>query len=541
MQLRPYQSATIDAVERYLATSEGNPLVVLPTASGKTVIFASMLRDWLAAYPGSRFLILAHQKELLEQAADKLRAVWPEAPIGFYCAGLGKKDGSKSITIGSIQTIYQDACNLDPFDVIIIDEAHLVPVTGFGRYRRFLTEAALVNPAVRTVGFTATPYRLSGGYIVDPMSEDHIFDFVAYEAPVREMIGEGYLCPLTSKATESEIDTSGLHTRNGDWVDGELADRADTEELIEAACSELATLAADRHSWLIFCCGISHAEHVAACLRRRGVACETVSGQTSKKDRERILAEFGDPNRRRPMAVTNMNVLTTGLDVTRIDCIALLRPTQSASLYVQMVGRGFRLDESKTNTLVLDFAGNVSRHGPVDAIDATPKAGKRQGPVPTKKCPSCREVVVLHTPECPSCGYEWPESERGGPNHSHTASSESILSDDGCRRFEGSPIVTVCRHRKPDKPDSLRVTYAFESKRISEWVCLDHPGYAARVARRWWIRRFGPPVPTVDEALSDLFLHSKIAAMTRAVRYRKSGRHWEVVDVELESREAIRV
>ncbi len=535
MRLRPYQSRAIEAVERYLSNSTGNPLVEMPTASGKTVVFATMLQRWLANWPESRFLILAHQRELLTQAADKLRKIWPEAPIGFYCSGLGKKDGTQAVTIGSIQTIYQQAPKLDPFDVVIVDEAHLIPLEGFGRYRRFLDEARLQNPRLRVVGFTATPYRLSGGYIVDSQSDDHMFDFVAYSANVRQMIEDGYLCPLTSKATDAAIDTDGLRTRNGDWVESDLQGRADTDELVEAACRELCTLAHDRHSWLIFCCGIDHAEHVAACLRRFGIDCGTVTGKTPARERERILADF-DAGRLR--AVTNMNVLTTGLDVTRIDCIALMRPTQSTSLYVQMVGRGFRLDSSKANTLVLDFAGNVSRHGPIDAIDMKPGVGGRQGPTPTKRCPGCREIILLSARECPGCGLEFPPPERGGPNHDARASSESILSVDGSRHYDGDITVTVNRHRKPGKPDSIRVVYFFEGKRVSEWVCLDHGGLAGRMAQRWWTRRFGEPPPTVDEALADLFLHVKIAAATRSIQYRKAGKYFEIVNIDTTSTDA---
>lgn len=534
MILRPYQSQAIEAVERYLRTSQGNPLVTLPTASGKTVIFATMLRDWLAAYPGSRFLILAHQRELLTQAADKLRAIYPDAPLGFYCAGLGKKDAGQPITLASIQTIYAKAPNLDPFDVVIVDEAHLIPTKGLGRYRRFLDEAKLQNPRLRVVGFTATPYRLQGGYIVDATSKDHIFDFVAYDAPVRKMIDDGYLCRLTSKATDFEMDTTGLRVRGGDYIESELQDRLDQDEVTEAACRELCHLARNRHSWLIFCCGVRHAEHVTECLLRFGIACETITGNTPAALRNRILDDFAAGRIR---AVANMNVLTTGLDVTRIDCIAMLRPTQSTSLYVQMVGRGFRLDPSKENTLVLDFAGNVAKHGPIDEIDINPKPGKsRPGSAPTKTCPNCREIILAGARECPECGHEFEFSAE--PKHGIRPHQDDILSNNGVRHAEGPFTVTVNRHRKSDSPDSLRVTYHIDSRRISQWICLDHDGFARRKAEQWWVKRFGPPVPTLDEALADLFLHTKIAGVTQSIDYRKSGKYWEITHIEVVNTEA---
>lgn len=537
MNLRPYQQEAIEAVEAYLAESDGNPLVVSATASGKTIIFATMIKAWLTRYPGTRIGILAHQKELLSQAADKLRALWPDAPTGFYCAGLGQKDATQPITLASIQSIGDHACACDPFDILIIDEAHLVPTKGLGRYRKFINDARLVNPHVRVIGFTATPFRLQGGYIVAPESQDHIFDHVCFETDIRKLIADGFLCPLTSKATAAKFDTAGIRTRAGDYIESQLAERADTEAFIAATVGELVSRTTDRHSTLVFCSGIAHAEHVRDALRRHGVMAETISGQTPDGDRERILREFGDPARTRPMAVTNMNVLTTGLDVTRIDCIAMLRPTLSASLYVQMVGRGFRLDPLKKNTLVLDFAGNVGRHGPVDLIEMSPKrrSKSKPGTAPTKTCEHCHEIVHAGLKDCPACGQPFPEDT--APKHEATPDETDVLSNNGIVTLD-DPRVAVRRHRKPGKPDSLRVNYQTAFCHVTEWVCLDHEGYAGRKAHQWWRQRFGSPVPTVDEAMEDLFLANKIAEATASVSFRPHRSRPEITHIQTRSTEA---
>jgi DNA repair protein RadD len=155
MQLRPYQQEAIEAVYRHLRERDDNPVVVIPTAGGKTPILATMCKDAVTRWNG-RVLILAHVKELLEQAADKLRAVCPEVRFGVYSAGLNRRDTEHAVIVAGIQSVYRRACELDAFDLIIVDEAHLIPTSGDGMYRQFLADAKGVRPTVRVIGLTAT-------------------------------------------------------------------------------------------------------------------------------------------------------------------------------------------------------------------------------------------------------------------------------------------------------------------------------------------------------------------------------------------------
>ena len=164
MQLRPYQSEAVAAVYEHLRSRDDNPCVVIPTGGGKTPVIATICRDAVAHWNG-RVVILAHVKELLEQAADKLRHIAPDVPMGIYSAGLKRKDLGYSVTIAGIQSIWKKAADLGPVDLIIVDEAHMVPAEDDGMYRQFITDAKAVNPLVRIIGLTATPYRMKSGSI----------------------------------------------------------------------------------------------------------------------------------------------------------------------------------------------------------------------------------------------------------------------------------------------------------------------------------------------------------------------------------------
>jgi DNA repair protein RadD len=206
--LRPYQREAVDAVYDYLRMRDDNPCVVIPTAGGKTPVLATICRDAVRLWNG-RVLILAHVKELLEQAAEKLHAVAPDLPVGIYSAGLKRRDLGYAITIAGIQSVYERACDVGRVDLVIVDEAHLIPPDGEGMYRTLLADLRVINPRMRVIGLTATPFRMKSGAICGP---DNILNEVCYEVGVRELIVQRYLCSLRTK--------SGAHhpTRRGRCV-----------------------------------------------------------------------------------------------------------------------------------------------------------------------------------------------------------------------------------------------------------------------------------------------------------------------------------
>jgi DNA repair protein RadD len=185
-------------------------------------------------------------------------------------------------------------------------------------------------------------------------------------------------------------------------------------------------------------------------------------------------------------------VLSEGFDAPHVDCVVLLRPTRSAGLCYQQVGRALRLAPGKTDCLVLDFAGNIAEHGPIDTI--RPRRARAAGqPVtegaPTRMCPECQEIVLASLRECPACGHAWPAPE---PKHADTPSGIPVLSTwRAPERFRVERVAYVLHH-KPGKPPSLRVDYHCGLRRFSEWTCFEHGGYARARAERWWARRCPP-------------------------------------------------
>jgi DNA repair protein RadD len=194
----------------------------------------------------------------------------------------------------------------------------------------------------------------------------------------------------------------------------------------------------------------------------------------------------------------NINVLTTGFDAPNIDCIAMLRPTMSPGLYYQMTGRGFRLHESKKDCLVLDFGGNIVRHGPVDCLRITDAAVRGDGDAPAKECPGCFEIIHAAYARCPVCGYEFPPPEK--TKHESTASTEGILSDQASvNEYDVQEVlynVHTKKGAKIESPQTMRVQYKIGfASYISEWICFEHSGFARHKAEIWWKQRSTEPVP----------------------------------------------
>jgi len=538
MRLRPYQQESIDAVYEHLRQRDDNPCVVIPTAGGKTPVMASICRDAVKQW-GGRVLILAHVKELLEQAVDKLQMMAPDLllQIGVYSAGLKSRDTDHPIIVAGIQSVYKRACELGAFDLILLDEAHMLPPDGEGRYRQFMAEAKMVNPNVRLVGLTATPYRMTTGLICEP---DNLLNHVCYEVGVRELIVQGYLCPLKSKAGQGKVDTSGLHLRGGEFIAGEVEALMDDDALVESACQEIAELTRTRRSVLIFASGVQHALHVQRVLETMGQKCGFVCGDTSAFDRAKTLDRFKDGELK---YLVNVNVLTTGFDAPNIDCVAMLRPTNSPGLYYQMVGRGFRLHPDKDDCLVLDYGGNVLRHGPVDDLrikDRTPGDGE----APAKECPQCAALIHAAYSVCPECGFEFPPPQRD--KHDGRASNAAVLSGEVTEEEYDVDGITYSEHVKRDNPDgprSMRVEYELNMNRwISEWICFEHTGYARTKAEAWWRARSFEPIPDTAEEAVEIANDGRLAECSRITIRSVSGEKYDrIVGYELSEKPEPRV
>lgn len=505
VELRAYQQEAIDSLYRWFDGSTGNPLIVLPTGSGKSLVLAGFIHSVLAAFPTERLLVLTHVKELIAQNHAQMLRCWPGAPAGIYSAGLRRREADAPILFAGIQSVHKRAAQIGWVDLVLVDECHLIPADGFGMYRSFLGALSSMNPKLKVIGLTATPFRTDSGSL--DKGSDRLFHGIAYTAEVSDLIAQGFLSPVTSKSTKHPVPVAGVHRQGGEFIGKELEAAAMHEGLVRLAVGEIVARASDRKAWLVFCCGVAHAKAVAEEIRSHGIEAACVFGDTKNVERDRVIADFKHGHLR---ALVSVGVLTTGFDAPHVDMIAVLRPTLSPGLWVQMVGRGLRRSPGKENALVLDFGGNAVRHGPIDAVMI--RQPKPSGPtdatfVAAKACPSCATLVATATRQCPDCGYEWP-----APAPEHDVRPDDVAEilksphpTGGIERWNVQRI-DYRRHRKPGKPDSLCVEYRCGfHQNAREWVCFDHPSgsYPRRKAESWWRHHGGtmPAPESVDLAL----------------------------------------
>lgn len=523
VELRDYQSSAKAALYDYLRQKDGNPCVVIPTAGGKSICIASVAADAVNLWHG-RVLILAHVKELVDQNSKELKGLCPDLSVGVYSAGLDRRDTKEPVVVAGIQSIYNKIDLFEPFDLVMVDEVHMVPPDGEGRYQTFLNAAKAKNPNIRMVGWTATPFRTQGGIICRP---ENLFNEVCYEANVKDLIDAGWLSKITAKAGTANADLEHLHIRAGEFVAEEVEKAMGEDRLVASACREIVEKTKDRKACLIFCTSVEHCNKVAKLIAAySGEECAVVTGDTPSEKRDEIIRRlkgeeievdlFG--GKLPPLKYCcNVSVMTTGTNIRRLDTIALLRPTASAGLFIQMVGRGFRLspETGKTECLVLDYGKNVERFGPIDAI----RVGERgagngeRGPL-VKMCPQCRTLVPLSVMLCKECGFEFPRSERERRTHEAHADNAAILS--GEVTVETHDVtdtlfqVWTKRDAPEGAPQTVRVTYRCEaapgalydaySCNFSEWVCPEHNGYARAKFEKWWTARAASDFPIPDKA-----------------------------------------
>lgn len=523
--LRKYQREGVDSIMGYFEASEkpGNPLVVLPTASGKSLVMATFIQETLTEWPDIKILMLTHVKELIDQNEKELLGIWPEAPVGVYSAGLGRREINplfQRITIAGIQSVFKKTAEIGTFDLILVDECHLIPAKGEGMYRSFLEAQAALNPFVKVIGFTATPYRLGTGLLTE--GKNRIFEDICYEKNVGELVKEGYLAPLVSKGGVAKADMSTVKVRGGEYVPDQMAAAYDQEDLVKAAVDEICWYGEDRKSCLLFCASIEHAIHCRDEVRSRGLTAEMICGDTPDDERDRILEGFkaGDP-----WAVTNVGVLTTGFNYRGLDLIAILKSTKSTSLYVQILGRGMRTFPGKENCLVLDFGGNVMEHGPIDKICITRGRDGRPmeaGKAPAKECPECCSIVHAALLACPDCGYEWPKRELKHETH---ATDMNVMGT--TTKFYTVSSVEYRTHKKEGSPDSVKVSYICGLAVFNEWVCIEHRGYAQEKAWHWWTERVDNFMPTTTaEAVK--ILKERPPAMPTRLKVKVGGKFPEI-------------
>ena len=521
MQLRDYQQRSLDMLYDWMRNNQGNPCVALPTGSGKSVVIGSLAMNAVKQWPSTRILMVTRSQELIQQNAEKLRSLWPGAPMGIYSASLGKKQLGEPITIGGPLSLANVVDKLGHIDLCIIDECHDISHKEEGSYRKIITHLKMVNPYLRVIGYTATPFRLGHGLITDKPA---IFDELIEPASIEELIFKGYLSQLRSKQTGFVLDTSGVKKRGGDFIESDLQKAVDTEDNNVRMVEEVIARAGNRKSWMFFCSGIEHAEHVRDILIRFGIQAAAVHSKM-QGGRKQAIDDFKSGKLR---AITNVNALSTGFDHPAIDLLVMARPTMSVGLYLQQAGRGLRICEEKDDCLVLDFAGCVETHGPVTAVIPPSKNGEKSGKPPVKPCPECGEILHASTMICTACGHIFEREE-----------PELALRNDDIMGINGREMAVTSwlwsKHTSQNSgKDMLRCTYygLLSDKPVTEYFCVTHTGYAGDKAARA-IGAIAYRAGVGD--IVDIDLLQAATALTAgtppaSIEYKKDGNFYRVLD-----------
>lgn len=475
---RPYQLQAIDQTCQALS-KHSKVVLVAATASGKSVIIALLVARFLARFPAGRVLVLCHQSEILSQNESKLHAAGVES-VGVNCAALRRRDSDHQVILASRDTLGRDPLLCGAFDLVIVDEAHLVSPSKESRYQKIFTAVA---PRF-VVGLTGTPWRLDNGLIY---GKRKFFEKATGNITIDVLVKGGFLSPYRFPQLESHIDTSQVKTKGADFDEASLSAVSSTEAVVARCLDTWESQGEGRRVSLFFCCSLAHAAMVTSMLEDRGVVTGYLDGKTKQADREALL---DGAKRGAFRAVVNVGVLTTGVDIPIIDCVVMLRATQSAALFVQCIGRGLRRFEGKDDCLVLDMAGNFERFESLDSpfIPQTTGAKKdkdamRQalgeygmtleldgGEVPGKECPECGNMVFIATRVCPQCKHVFI-------NHSDKAHAGNI---GGTARVDVFRVTWAYSQTKRGKTCVI-VSYATKRRVYREWLNIGEENE--------WIRR----------------------------------------------------
>ncbi|MGR5058032.1 DEAD/DEAH box helicase [Vibrio rotiferianus] len=397
--LRPYQADSVKAVIHYFRKHSTPAVIVLPTGAGKSLVIAE-----LARLAKGRVLVLAHVKELVEQNHAKYEGYGLKGSI--FSAGLGRKETDQQVVFASVQSVVR---NLDSFknqfSLLVIDECHRVPDEKTSSYQKVITHLRELNPGIKVLGLTATPYRLGMGWIYQyhtrgqvRTEESRFFRDCIFELPIRYLLDENFLTPARMMdAPVLSYDFSQLKPANtGRYKEAEMdmvidkAKRA-TPQIVE----QIIQYAKERKGVMVFAATVRHAQEIHGLLPEGETAI--VIGDTPTPERDAIIQSFKN---REIKYLVNVSVLTTGFDAPHVDLIAILRPTESVSLYQQIVGRGLRLSEGKSECLVLDYAGNSYDLYQPEVGDPKPD--------------STSEIITI---PCPACGFNnnfWGKLDSNG-------------------------------------------------------------------------------------------------------------------------------
>ncbi|MFC3284598.1 DEAD/DEAH box helicase [Litchfieldella rifensis] len=567
--LRPYQQQAVRRVVEHFRASDEPAVVVLPTGSGKSLVIAE-----LARLARGRVLVLAHVRELVEQNHAKYRAYGLEADI--FSAGLGRKESGRQVVFGSVQSVVRNldafaapASEWGDFTLLVIDECHRVSLEADSSYHQVIDHLRRANPRLKVLGLTATPFRLGQGFIYHRHHHgmvrgetDCFFADCVFEQPLRLMVKQGYLAePKRIDVAVERYDFSALvPSTRGLFSEDDLNRVVSGQRVTPGIIAEIVERAHDRRGVMLFAATVAHAEEILGYLPKDEAAL--IIGNTPSGERERLVDAFKNE---RLKFLVNVAVLTTGFDAPHVDLIAILRPTESVSLYQQIVGRGLRQAPGKSDCLILDYAGNPWDLYAPEVGSPRPDSGSEPVQV---ECPACGhanlfwgkrdgEIVIEHFGRrcqglvesdggrhqcdfrfrfktCDRCGAENDIAAR----QCHDCQARLVDPDDKLKealrlkdalvlRVSGMQLETARNGRGLER---LKVTYHDEDgATLNEWFALETPPQRAAFAAVFLRDHLRAP----EVAWRPVSPHEVIEGQSRLrapdfVVGRRVGRHWQV-------------
>ena len=565
MKLRDYQDYAVVKIMEALLKDDCAEIVAAPTGVGKTLIISGAIKKIFDTWPNypHRVLVLTHVKELIEQNYTKLKAYWPTASAGVYSSGLKRKELNLPITFAGIQSIFRMAEEVGRSDILFIDECHLISDKGSTMYASFIRALKILNPKMRIIGLTATPFRMGLGLL----TEGELFNGICCNMTSLEafnwFIDQGYLCPLMPFLTNTKYDLDKIRVTAGDYNMQDLDHAMNISAKNIQAVDEIIAKGQDRSHWLIFGVSVNHVESLAKLFNERGIKTTFVHSKMKDAERDQRIADYKAGIYQ---CMVNNGILTTGFDFPSIDLVAIIRKIMSPGLWGQMLGRGTRPDymdgfdletqegrlaaihhSEKQNCLVLDFGGNTLRLGPInDLVLPRKKGNKGGGKAPARACitEGCNAVMHPSVYICPNCGAEYDKPLDGDNILTKSSKEELIRKERKPKQIaEPKPVVEEW-HKvtsvfysfnsgKNGKPDSVRVDFRCGLRVFSEYLCFNHSDFPRAKARATWRNRVAfteyaneEPPATVLEALNrtdELRIPSKILV-------RETGRFPQIVD-----------
>lgn len=548
---RPYQEDMIQcAIETF--KRKKTCLIHGATGAGKTIVFAEIIRRFLNDYPTMKILVLVHREILVTQNADKLRRIWPNAPIGIACASASSRvQMDAPVCFGSIQTLASRIETLPMYHLVIIDEAHrLPPKTAKSQYCTVLDRLESYYAGLRVFGLTATPFRLSWGPIYgrkhkrtsDNDPSGNWFDALDLSIGIKDLqrtIPEApdspYLCGMRAFIEDKSIsrELTSVSKTAGEFNQAELSDLMQKTIHLQTALDAYRKHSEGRTRTVIFAVDISHAERLREIFSAAGIGSECVHSEKAKAHNREVLEKF---DAGAIPVVVNVGVLTEGWDCRSVDMLLLCRPTMSAALFVQIVGRGLRTFPGKKDVLILDLAGNFNRHGPpwapIMADYSSPGRPKEKIVRPDKKCPACGHENPAGMWCCEECGEilkvkQIEEAKAVKLRELNLDKMQSAVTDG----FPGQvSSLNFSKHVTPRGDTCLRVDayVALDSGNMginaSHFYRFDGPG-AWFFGKFWRVVGAGVPLPgNVEQAVES---RQKITLLPK-VTVKRDGKYWKV-------------